>query len=273
MRQLPYFKGPGGKVFDIHPGSVNVSEFISNSIIYEGDNHRNASLQQEYGCIMTNQKQHALLCPNCRKLISQEEKKCPYCGMSNPGSGFNRLLALKGFDRPETFVKTIIGINIAMYIISLFINPSKSGMNFNPLTMLSPSSKQSAATWGHGQAAHCRLSSLVDPGDRQLHPRRSSPYHFQYDGLQADLSPGDQGIRALPNHGDLYAKRCHRILYFIFSRRYPYNRRFSRHIWFDGRLDLLRKKPRRSIRSGHLQTGGRMGFGYVFFRIDGAGHQ
>lgn len=90
--------------------------------------------------IMTNRQRQSILCPTCRKLISQSEARCPYCGMSNPGSGFNRLMTLGGFDQPELFIKAVIGINIVMYILSFLINPRMPGMGFNPLTMLSPDS-------------------------------------------------------------------------------------------------------------------------------------
>jgi rhomboid protease GluP len=35
---------------------------------------------------MTKDKRRAILCPNCRKLISADELRCPYCNMARPAS-------------------------------------------------------------------------------------------------------------------------------------------------------------------------------------------
>ena len=87
---------------------------------------------------MQNTNRHSILCPNCKKLISKNEKKCPYCGVSNPGN------PLKGpflafFYKPEVFIKTIIGLNIGMYVFSLIFSSNVFGRMHSPLIMLSPS--------------------------------------------------------------------------------------------------------------------------------------
>jgi rhomboid protease GluP len=87
---------------------------------------------------MTHQRQ-SILCPNCRKLISSSEAKCPYCGTARPGSWYKNNAWTRGFRDPGQFVKYIIAINVGMYIISILFNPRGAGLSMNPLTFLSPS--------------------------------------------------------------------------------------------------------------------------------------
>jgi rhomboid protease GluP len=86
---------------------------------------------------MTEKK--SILCPNCRKLISNDEPICPYCGTARPGA-FWKGKILGGFSllylNP---VKVIIGLNAAFYLFSLLINPAAMGLSANPMTFLSPS--------------------------------------------------------------------------------------------------------------------------------------
>jgi len=87
---------------------------------------------------MSNQRQ-SILCPNCRKLISTSEPKCPYCGTPNPGSWYKNNAWTRGFRDPIQMVNIIIAINAAMYIISILFNAKATGLALNPLTFLSPS--------------------------------------------------------------------------------------------------------------------------------------
>lgn len=81
----------------------------------------------------------SMLCPNCRKLISSDEPVCPYCGVKNPGSWWKSSLGSSLLNNPAQAVNIIIGINIAFFILSLLINPSRIGFSGNPLAFLSPS--------------------------------------------------------------------------------------------------------------------------------------
>ncbi len=86
---------------------------------------------------MSNQRL-SILCPNCRKLISSSESKCPFCGTRRPGSWFKNNAWTRGFRDPNQMIITIIAINAAMYILSILFNPSAAGLSPNPLTFLSP---------------------------------------------------------------------------------------------------------------------------------------
>jgi rhomboid protease GluP len=81
----------------------------------------------------------SMLCPHCRKLISNDEPTCPYCGTARPGSLWKRALfggrSLFGFDP----VNVIITINVAFFLFSLLLNPSGLSLSANPMTFLSPS--------------------------------------------------------------------------------------------------------------------------------------
>ena len=88
---------------------------------------------------MPNQKRQSLLCPNCKKLISTSEKKCPYCGTGNPAAWWKNNIWTRGFSNPYLLVKSIIGVNIGIYVISLLLSPKSFGLGLNPLTFLAPS--------------------------------------------------------------------------------------------------------------------------------------
>ncbi len=87
---------------------------------------------------MSNQRQ-SILCPNCRKLISTSESKCPYCGTGKPGSWYKNNAWTRGFRDPNRMIQTIIAINVGMYILSILFNPGATGLALNPITFLSPS--------------------------------------------------------------------------------------------------------------------------------------
>ena len=81
----------------------------------------------------------SMLCPNCRRLISNDEPACPYCGIARPGARWKRafaeVISLRRFDP----VMAIIAVNAAFYLFSLLLNPAALGLSANPMTFLSPS--------------------------------------------------------------------------------------------------------------------------------------
>ena len=81
----------------------------------------------------------SILCPNCRKLISSSESKCPFCGTRRPGSWLKNNAWTRGLRNPNQMIITIIAINVGMYILSILLNPRAAGLSLNPLTFLSPS--------------------------------------------------------------------------------------------------------------------------------------
>ena len=90
---------------------------------------------------MSTREKKSMLCPNCRKLISADEPACPYCGVSKPGSQWKRGLFNRFSLDTLDAVKIILYVNIALYVLSIVLNPSSLGVSVNPLTFLSPSDK------------------------------------------------------------------------------------------------------------------------------------
>ena len=83
-------------------------------------------------------QRNSILCPNCGLLISLSEQSCPYCGLRTPGARWRRLAVFRLLADPALLVKTVIGVNIGMFVLSLVLDPRMTGMAFNPLLLLSP---------------------------------------------------------------------------------------------------------------------------------------
>lgn len=88
-----------------------------------------------------NKSSRALLCPNCRKLVSRSAPVCPHCGLKKPGARWKNTLLMSGAGAAERMVAAIIGLNIFMFVLSLVIGFRPANLSFNPLAFLSPSSQ------------------------------------------------------------------------------------------------------------------------------------
>ncbi len=86
---------------------------------------------------MTKQKQ-AILCPNCKKLISRDEPACPHCHTTRPGAFWKNNAGARVFFDPEALIKAVIYINVGMYLVSLFLSRRMPNFSLNPLLALSP---------------------------------------------------------------------------------------------------------------------------------------
>jgi rhomboid protease GluP len=91
--------------------------------------------------MMSNHKRRSILCPNCRKLISSDEPRCPHCDIARPGSWWKNSLLTRAFLGTDQFIKTIIYVNVGMYVLSLLLHPWSSGFSLNPFTLFSPGSE------------------------------------------------------------------------------------------------------------------------------------
>ncbi len=90
---------------------------------------------------MEGPKRTSLLCPNCRKLISRDETNCPHCGLQNPGARWRNTSLIKSLLDDRQLIKTMITVNVAMFFLSLVLNPAKTGLSMNPLAFLSPDNR------------------------------------------------------------------------------------------------------------------------------------
>jgi rhomboid protease GluP len=87
---------------------------------------------------MEKQKRRAILCPNCKSLISRDESRCPYCDASRPGSWWKHNFLTKGFRDGDQILMVIIYANIGLYVLSLLLNIRGSNLSLNPFTLLAP---------------------------------------------------------------------------------------------------------------------------------------
>lgn len=88
-----------------------------------------------------NNQKNSLLCPGCRKLISRSEQVCPFCGLKKPASRFKNNILMSGITNGDQLVKTIIAVNVILFILSIIIDPRRSNFNFSPFSFLSPSNQ------------------------------------------------------------------------------------------------------------------------------------
>ncbi len=68
-----------------------------------------------------------ILCPTCRRLVSRDEKACPWCGSTHPGAWWRRAFSILSGDNPQLALKVIISINAGMFLISLLLNSGMPG--------------------------------------------------------------------------------------------------------------------------------------------------
>jgi len=85
-----------------------------------------------------NQQSNAILCPRCRRLVSSDEAQCPHCGFRRPGASLGRTYFTRLFYQPDQLIKTIIYINVGMYVLSLLLYTKGIWLSLNPLNFLSP---------------------------------------------------------------------------------------------------------------------------------------
>jgi rhomboid protease GluP len=88
---------------------------------------------------MDAQNRSSILCPNCRRLVSVDEKRCPYCGLGHPGSLWKKITIGGGLLASNRVVTNIIALNVGMFLVSLLIHPGSTALSANPLHFLSPS--------------------------------------------------------------------------------------------------------------------------------------
>ena len=88
---------------------------------------------------MTPEKRKSILCPNCRKLISTDERRCPHCGMQSPGARWKNNPLTRGWGSGEQLIRMLIFTNIGMYVLSIIVDPQFSSGGFNPLRLFGPS--------------------------------------------------------------------------------------------------------------------------------------
>ena len=87
---------------------------------------------------MTHTPRRSILCPNCRKLISVDEPYCPFCSIPRPGSWLKNNPVTRGFSDADRLIRTVIYVNIGMFVVSVLMNAWSTNLSFNPFTFFSP---------------------------------------------------------------------------------------------------------------------------------------
>jgi rhomboid protease GluP len=87
---------------------------------------------------MNRSARNSILCPNCRKLISGDEPRCPFCGIQTPGSLWRNNPLTRHWGSGQGLVQTILYVNIGMFLFSLVLVPKRIGLGLNPLHLFSP---------------------------------------------------------------------------------------------------------------------------------------
>jgi rhomboid protease GluP len=82
-----------------------------------------------------------MMCPNCRRLVTTDERVCPYCGIRNPGSWWRSLWGARGLLNPGQVLRLLIYVNATFFVISILMNPLRLNLSANPFTLLSPSDR------------------------------------------------------------------------------------------------------------------------------------
>ncbi|MDA8141305.1 MAG: rhomboid family intramembrane serine protease [Desulfobacteraceae bacterium] len=142
---------------------------------------------------------NSIICPNCRKLISIDEPRCPFCGIQAPGSRWKNNPLTRGWGSGEQLIKIILYVNIGMYVLSLLLVPRRIGFGFNPFGLLSPNSESLAilgatgtwlmhrtsgwwtllaANYLHGSAMHILFNMLAFYQLAPLVTQLYGPYRF-----------------------------------------------------------------------------------------------
>ena len=96
---------------------------------------------------MNDSGRNSQLCPNCRRLISTDEPRCPYCGLRAPGSRWKNNPLTRGLSGDQ-LIRAIIYANIAMYVFSLIIQPRAMGLTMNPFRLLAPTDLRALGATG-----------------------------------------------------------------------------------------------------------------------------
>ncbi len=140
----------------------------------------------------------SILCPNCRKLISSDESRCPYCGMATPAARWKNNPLTRGWGSGRRLVRIVIYVNVGMYLFSLLISKSILASGLNPLDMLAPTARAIAemgatgtllinrlgwwtlisANYLHGSALHIFFNMMALQQIAVLITQLYGPYRF-----------------------------------------------------------------------------------------------
>ena len=65
----------------------------------------------------------AISCHSCRRLISDQEDRCPFCQAPQRVERTSQRLSASAFRDPNAVIGWIVGVNVLMYAAAIFLNP------------------------------------------------------------------------------------------------------------------------------------------------------
>ena len=83
-------------------------------------------------------KARAVICPHCGNITDIKENRCIWCGKETGHAVRMQPGWIQVFHDPQKLIQGIIGLNIGMFVLSLFLNSQLAGLSLNPFTALSP---------------------------------------------------------------------------------------------------------------------------------------
>ena len=106
------------------------------------------------------QTQGAMICPNCGKLISVGEERCPFCGAWRPGLYGYAPVLQRLFGRQLDMIALIVTSCIVLYVVALALQPDAIFHMQGLLSFLSPGPR--ALAWP--DADHSLRRDTIRPG-------------------------------------------------------------------------------------------------------------
>jgi rhomboid protease GluP len=90
---------------------------------------------------MARQVQGSIICPNCGRLISVSEERCPFCGAWRPGLfGYTPVLQ-RLFGQRLDLIRLIVTVCIVLYVVALALQPEAIFRMRGLFSLLSPGSR------------------------------------------------------------------------------------------------------------------------------------
>ena len=147
---------------------------------------------------MNRSSRNSILCPSCRKLISEDEPICPFCGLQTPGSRWKNNPLTRGWGSGDKLIRIVIYTNIGMYLLSWLLHPRLTGGGFNPLRLFSPDQNSLAVLGATGTLLMNYGNGWWTLLSANYLARVDSAYLLQYDGTLSNRSAHCANLRRLP---------------------------------------------------------------------------
>jgi rhomboid protease GluP len=87
------------------------------------------------------QTQGSMICPKCGKLIGVGERECPFCGAWQPGLFGYAPVLQRLFGRQLDLIPLIVGACVALYVLSLALQPEAALQMHGLFSLLSPGTR------------------------------------------------------------------------------------------------------------------------------------